>query len=175
MTHERILAVRRVLAFGLDWCVIAAWAGVLLGAVMLAAQGYPPRPATPWASQVIGLLTMTIPVTLYFATCEASRWHGSLGKHVLGLVVTHESGERLSFGSALLRNGLKFVPWEFGHLVAQQAVYSGDAGLPVWVWGAAIVALAVPAWWGVTLIATGHTPYDRWTSTRVVVQRFDVR
>ncbi len=175
MTHERILAVRRVLAFGVDWCVIAAWGGLLFGSVMLATQGDPPRPADPWTAHGIGLLTMTIPVTLYFAICEASTWRASLGKHTLGLVVTRENGDPLSFGSALLRNALKFVPWELGHLVAQQAVYSSDAGLPMSVWGAAIVALALPAWWGVTLIATGQTPYDRWTSTRVAAHRFDVR
>src|SRR5688500_14940033 len=135
MRKEQALALRRLLAFGVDWFVIAAWGGLLFGAVMIATAGHPPRPENPCKAQGIGLLTMTLPVTLYFALCEASALGGSLGKRLLGLVVTRENGGRLSFGSALVRNALKFAPWECGHLVAQQAAFSGDAGFPAWVWG----------------------------------------
>ena len=86
---------------------------------------------------------------------------------ILGLVVSRETGERLLFGSALLRNAVKFVPWEFGHTLAQQAAFSGEAGFPAWVWGPATVALVGPLWWLVAMIATGRTPYDRWASARV--------
>jgi hypothetical protein len=66
----------------------------------------------------------------------------AFGKRMLGLVVSGETGDRLAFGSALLRNGVKFVPWEFGHTVA--------------------------VWWLIAMMATGRTPYDRWASARVV-------
>jgi uncharacterized RDD family membrane protein YckC len=165
LTHPAI-AGRRLLAFAVDWLVVALWGGVLFGAVMMATSGHPPRPENPWKAQMIGLLTMTLPVTLYFSLLESSAWRASIGKRALGLVVSSESGDRLSFGSALLRNAVKFLPWEFGHLVAQQAAFSGEAGLPVWVWGPAIVAFAGPVWWVIALIATGRTPYDRLASAR---------
>jgi uncharacterized RDD family membrane protein YckC len=167
MRRESGVAIRRLLAFAMDWLVVVLWGGVLLGAVMVATGGNPPRPANPWKAQGIGLLMMTMPVTLYFAICESSAMRGSLGKRILGLVVSRETGDRLPFGSALLRNGVKFVPWEFGHTVAQQAVFSGDGGLPTWAWGPAIVAFGGPAWWLIAMMATGRTPYDRWASARV--------
>jgi uncharacterized RDD family membrane protein YckC len=167
MRRERGVAVRRLLAFAMDWLVVVLWGGVLFSAVMVATGGNPPRPASPWKAQGIGFLTMTVPVTLYFALCDSSAMQGSLGKWILGLVVSRETGDRLPFGSALLRNGVKFVPWEFGHTVAQQAVFSGDGGVPTWVWGPAIVAFGGPAWWLIAMMATGRTPYDRWASARV--------
>ena len=163
---KRPIALRRVLAFMIDWLVIVFWAGLLFGVVMTMTGGHPPQPANPWIAQGLGFLTMTLPVTLYFAACESSAMRGSLGKRALGLVVSRETGERLSFPSALGRNAAKFVPWECGHTVAQQAAFSSD-GLPIWVWIPALIALAGPVWWLVALTATGRTPYDRWTSSRV--------
>jgi uncharacterized RDD family membrane protein YckC len=167
MKKERAIAVRRLLAFAVDWLVVVLWGGMLFGVVMLATNGNPPRPENPWKAQAIGLLTMTVPVTLYFALCESSALRASLGKRFLGLVVSRETGGRLSFGSALLRNAVKFVPWEVGHTMAQQAAFSSDGGFPAWVWGLAIVALLGPVWWLVAMIATGRTPYDRWVRARV--------
>lgn len=167
MMKERAIAVRRLFAFAVDWLVVLLWGGVLFGAVMIATSGHPPRPDNPWMAQAISLLTMTVPVTLYFALCESSAFRASLGKRALGLVVSRDTGERLAFASALRRNAIKFVPWELGHTVAQQAVFSGEGGLPVWVWAPAIVALAGPAWWFVSILATGRAPYDRWAFARV--------
>ena len=167
MKTEQTIAVRRLFAFAVDWLFVVLWGGVLFGAVMVATSGEPPRPESPWNAQAIGLLTMTIPVTLYFAFCESSTMRASLGKRALGLVVTQESGGRLLFRSALLRNVVKFVPWEFGHTLAQQAAFSGEGGFPAWVWGPAAVALVGPVWWLVSMIATGRTPYDRWALARV--------
>jgi uncharacterized RDD family membrane protein YckC len=171
MKKERAVALRRLFAFAIDWLVVVLWGGAIFGAVMLATGGQPPRPANPWTAQAIGFLTMTAPVTLYFAICESSRMRASFGKRVLQLVVSRDNGERLPFASALLRNAVKFVPWEFGHMVAQQAIFSGDAGFPTWLWAPAIVAYGGPLWWIVALIATGRTPYDRWASARVVRSR----
>ena len=167
MKKERAIAVRRLLAFAIDWLVVVLWGGVLLAAVMIATSGNPPRPDNPWKAQAIGFLSMTAPVTLYFAFCESSAMRASLGKRILGLVVTREMGGRLLFSSSLLRNALKFVPWELGHTVAQQAGYSTEGGFPAWVWGPAAVSLVGPAWWVVSMIATGRTPYDRWALARV--------
>jgi uncharacterized RDD family membrane protein YckC len=167
MTNTRTIAVRRSLAFALDWMVVVLWGGMLLGGVMIATNGNPPRPENPLAAQAIGLLTMTVPVTLYFALCESSAWRASLGKRALGLVVSRETGGRLPLRSALLRNAVKFVPWECGHALAQQAAFSGEGGFPAWVWGPAAVALIGPVWWLVAMFTTGRTPYDRWTSAMV--------
>jgi len=81
--------------------------------------------------------------------------------------VSRETGGRLSFGPALLRNAVKFTPWEFGHTVVWQAVFSGEEGFPAWVWGPVTIAFVGPVWWLVAIITAGRTPYDRWASARV--------
>ena len=164
----RASARLRLAAFVIDWLVIAAWGGLLLGIVMVVTGGNPPRPGGPWKAQAISLVAMTVPFSLYFALGEASRWRGTLGKHLVGLVVRRRSEQRLSFGRALLRNAIKFVPWEFGHTVAHQAIYASDGGFPLWLWGPVVVAMLGPLWWIVALFATGDTPYDTWTDARVV-------
>jgi uncharacterized RDD family membrane protein YckC len=167
MTREWRITVRRLVAFAVDWLVVVLWAGLLVAVVMTVTGGRPPELPGPWTGQVTGLLAMTAPVTLYFALTESSRMQASLGKRVVGLVVCTEGGGRASFGSALFRTAVKFVPWELGHTVAQQAAFSSDSGLPAWVWGAATVALIGPVWWLAVLVSTGRTPYDRWTATQV--------
>jgi len=168
MMKQRAIAVRRLFAFAVDWLVVLLWGGVLFGAVMIATNGHPSRPENPWAAQAIGFLTMTVPITLYFAICESSALRASLGKRALGLVVSSDTGGRLAFASALRRNAMKFVPWELGHTVAQQAAFSGEGGFPAWVWGPAILALAGPVWWLVAILTTGRAPYDRWALAQVL-------
>jgi uncharacterized RDD family membrane protein YckC len=167
MKEERAVAVRRLLAFAVDWLVLVLWGGVIFGAVMIATGGKPPKLESPWTGQVMSFLIMTVPFTLYFALCESSAMQASLGKRTLGLVVSRETGGRVSFGSALLRNAVKFTPWEFGHTVVWQAVFAGEAGFPAWVWGPATIAFVGPVWWLVAIFATGRPPYDRWASAQV--------
>ena len=72
MKEERGAALRRLLAFAVDWFVLVLWGGVICGAVMIATGGNPPQPESPWTGQAMSLLTMTVPFTLYFALCESS-------------------------------------------------------------------------------------------------------
>jgi uncharacterized RDD family membrane protein YckC len=163
-----VTALRRIGAFCIDWLVIALWGGLLFGIVMLASGGNPRPPAGPWAGQLLGLLTMTLPVVLYFTVCESAPMRGTLGKRALGLIVVDVEGQRLRPSAALLRNALKFLPWEFGHLVAQQSIHSGPEGFPAWVWLPALIAFGGPAWWVAALALRGRTPYDRISGSRVV-------
>jgi len=165
--QDRALAARRLSAFAVDWLVVMLWAGTVFGVVMIATGGRPRPPGGAWSAQGLAFTTMTLPVLVYYALCESSVLRASLGKRALGLVVGGEQVERLSFASALLRSAVELAPWELGHTVAHQAAFSGEGGLPAWVWGPATIAAFVPMWWLASLIATGRTPYDRWTRTRV--------
>lgn len=167
MSSTQSIAVRRLLAFTVDWFVVLVWGAVLFGVVTIVTNGNLPQPTSAWQAQGIGLLAMTLPITLYFAVCEASPMRASLGKRCLGLVISGETGGRLSFGAALARNAIKFVPWELGHVVAHQAVFSADGGLETWGHGAVALAGAVPCWWLAAMLRTGRAPYDRWTKAWV--------
>ena len=134
---------------------------------MLATDGKPQRLSGPWIAEAIGMLAVTVPFTLYFTLCECSKRRATLGKRVCALEVRRRSGEPLSFGRAFARNALKFLPWECGHMAGQQASFSGDAGMPVWVWVPAVISAIRPLWWIISLVVSGDTPYDRWVGARV--------
>lgn len=160
--------MRRLFALALDWLVIAAWGAVVFGAVWAFTSGQLPADIDPWKGQVVGFLAMTLPVTSYFALLERSKARASLGKRLVGLQVVDTAGGSLPLGRSLLRNAIKFMPWECGHLVAHQAISSGDAGPSTWVYVPMAVAFGVPLWWFVALLVTGQTPYDRWARARVI-------
>ena len=122
---------------------MALWGGLLFGVILLLSRGSPRAVSNPWTAQAIGFLSMTLPVTLYFSIMEGSKGGATLGKRIVGLRVFTICGERISFSRALLRNGLKFVPWELGHLVAQQAFYSGDREISTWVYGPLVFSVAL--------------------------------
>lgn len=63
-------------------------------------------------SQFIATFTTTIPITLAFAWLDY-KYAGSLGKHFAGLRLRFKEA---SFGRSLLRNVIKFLPWQFGHM-----------------------------------------------------------
>jgi uncharacterized RDD family membrane protein YckC len=161
------MPARRLLAFSVDWLVIVVWGAVLFGVVMIATAGNVPRPDSPWHAQGIGFLTMTVPVVLYFSASESSVARASVGKRVFGLIVSGATGGQLSFGTALLRNAIKFAPWECGHTVAHQAVFSGGETMATWVWAPAALALAGPVAWVVGIVVTERAPHDYLTGTRV--------
>jgi uncharacterized RDD family membrane protein YckC len=50
-----------------------------------------------------------VAATLYFAFMEASKYQGTLGKIVMGIKVTDQNGQRVSFSKALLRNLSKLI------------------------------------------------------------------
>jgi len=159
--------LRRLVAFAIDWVVIAAWGGLIFGLVMLFSNGDPQAFPNPWVSQGVGIFSMTLLVTLYFAVLESSRFRASFGKVVVGLRVGTSHGESLTLRRSLLRTVFKFLPWELGHLVAQQAIFSGISGVPVWVYLPMCLSLGLPLWWVGSLLLKGEAPYDDWVGARV--------
>lgn len=56
------------------------------------------------------LLTVSLPMWLYFTFAESSRFGATLGKRLLRLRVTDDDGGRLGRGRALLRTIVKLFP-----------------------------------------------------------------
>ena len=113
---------------------------------------------------------MTLPVILYFSLCEASAWRASIGKKLLPLQLSAKHAERVPFFRILLRNVVKFAPWEVGHMVANQAIFSASE-VPGWVYVPMLLSLALPLWWVISIFMKGATPYDRLSGTRVTFFR----
>ena len=169
ITSKKHIAFRRFLAFGIDWLVIVVWAGALFGIVMLGYSGQPPSPSGPWIGQAIGFVSMTLPVIFYFSICETSAWKATLGKRILSLRVAGSRTDRMPFSRILLRNLVKFAPWELGHLVAQQAIFSSSSSIPNWVFAPMVLAFIIPLWWVISIYVRGDSPYDQIMGIRVTL------
>ncbi len=157
----------RVVAFAIDWVVIVAWGGILFGLVMWFSNGDLKPFSSPLVAQGVGFLSMTLPVILYFGILESSRFRASIGKLIVGLRVASSQGGSLTFRQSFMRTAIKFAPWELGHLVAQQAMFSANGGVPVWVYLPMILSFALPIWWVGSLLLKEEAPYDVWVGARV--------
>jgi hypothetical protein len=88
---------------------------------------------SPITGQLIGFITLTLPVVAYSYLTEKSAWKGTVGKRVQKLIVSTD--QNIS-GNILLRNILKYLPWELAHTGVQWTIYyaSKEIETPLWVW-----------------------------------------
>jgi uncharacterized RDD family membrane protein YckC len=169
-------AWRRLAAFGVDYVAIAAYIGLLtaVGFGVRAAfsldVGMPATLRGRLLGHLIGLLTLTLPVTLYFALFEGSARQATPGKRALGLCVTTLTEEPMSRGRALARTAVKFAPWELAHTALRHTPGWPLRPEPTLLHGAAYAGSLLLAGWYVASLFLGdrRTPYDRVAGTRVV-------
>ena len=160
---------RRVAAWMLDYLVIAAYL-VVLTAASLGVLATPASPALnaalarPFTAELVGFLALTTPVVLYFALLEASTWQATLGKRALGIVVAGPAGGRLTIARALLREAMRFLPWELSHaIIWRLALSTAKTSFPAWAGvGFTLVYLLVFAYLVTLFFGSQHrTLYDR--------------
>lgn len=82
----------------------------------------------PWQGQLLGVVSLTLPVVSYFAFSE---WlaGATLGKHLLSLRVAELSGNRLTLPRSLVRSGVKFLPWEISHTALYRVIQPDTSAL----------------------------------------------
>ena len=69
-------------------------------------------------TELYTLLTISLPVWLYFVCFEQSIWQATIGKRVMKLqVVNRADGHRIGLGQSLVRTVVKLLPWELAHVV----------------------------------------------------------
>lgn len=69
-----------------------------------------------WFYVAYSLLTVSLPVWLYFAGYEAGDDRSTFGKRWLGITVTGSDGGEISFARALARTFFKLLPFEIAHI-----------------------------------------------------------
>jgi uncharacterized RDD family membrane protein YckC len=115
MTPQLATAGKRLVAFALDYLVIAGYIVVLSIVSSLIWQSIGGVPDTThggaWRYDLLAFVTLVLPVILYFALSEASRSRATLGKRRLGLRVETPDGHPLSRSRSLLRSALKHGSW----------------------------------------------------------------
>jgi uncharacterized RDD family membrane protein YckC len=88
-----------------------------------------------WIFVLLGLAVLV--TWLYHALMESSAWQATVGKRVVGLIVTDMAGQPISFARASGRHFAKFIsnliPFEFGYIMAaftekRQALHDMIAG-----------------------------------------------
>ena len=171
--HARASPLDRLIAFAADYVVIAVYASLLTMTSFLVGMDEIAPPLTLTGRLMnhgFAFLSLTLPVILYFSVMECGDPSASLGKRLRGLQVTGPDGGRPGFARALLRNAVKFTPWELAH-AAIWYVPGRPFIDPMPPANLAVCGLAIglALLWATSLLsASGRTPYDRLTGTRVV-------
>lgn len=82
----------------------------------------------PLAADVAVTLLTVVPYLVYLTTTEAGKTHATWGKRRVGLALDDPSGS-ITFGQVLVRNTVKVLPWQLGHMSAMRFAMT-DAPTP---------------------------------------------
>lgn len=165
MNRVRAFA-KRAAGMVIDAGAILAWAALL--AVISLSAGLEVSGWPRWGLYLQAVLTLTVPVVLAASALEA-RFGWTPGKVVTGLRVAGSGEPRPRFGAALIRNAIKYLPWELAHigiwLTPGQPFVSPPGQASILAWGASYSILGVQ----LLLVAlTGRGLHDRIARTRVM-------
>jgi uncharacterized RDD family membrane protein YckC len=121
-------------------------------------------------TELYTLLTISLPIWLYFALCEQSKWQATLGKRLLKLRVVDELNyTRIRFPRSLLRTLVKLLPWEIAHL-------SNNLPKPIWFvpepeFRAGFMVVCILLFGYVAMVGLSekkHGPHDRLARTLIL-------
>lgn len=165
--------IRRSLAWIIDYGIIASYAtGLFLVTRLLISITHWEPINDPFNGQVVGFLTLTLPVIIYSYLTEKGIWCGTVGKKLLKLVVLTDHNNRAR--NILLRNILKYLPWELAHTGVHWVVYytSNNMEVPTWTWLLLILPqLIVIIYFASILLSKGETSiYDKFSNTRIAIR-----
>lgn len=171
----------RIRAFAWDYLVVLGYLVALTGIGLLLTFG---AAGPAWAefmddpvrADLVAFVCAVLPVVLYFALSEGLGAGATWGKRRVGLVVMAIGwGSPPHPGRALVRNGLKFLPWQMSHTamfhIPGFPAATGEP--PTWsvvVLGAAWFLVAVYLV-GLTRLGGYRPLYDRVAGTAVVRKR----
>ncbi|MCI5047390.1 MAG: RDD family protein [Aquisalinus sp.] len=174
MAHESYApALKRIMAFAADYAVLGVYVA-LLTALSFALMGTDTAPPETRLDKVIAQLlafaTLTLPVILYFSLMESTGNGGTLGKRLLRIKVMRSSGGKTGLPRALMRNVLKFLPWEIAHTAIWQVPGRPFVDEMPWPNLLACVGAIICALWYMSSLfrADKRSFYDKVAGTKVV-------
>ncbi|MDP9026729.1 MAG: RDD family protein [Actinomycetota bacterium] len=156
----------RVLGTLIDLACMLPWLGVVAAAGALLFVTGVTRGVDDATGNLVGFITLIVPITVAAAGFDQSARHATPGKRRLRLRVVSESGGP-GFTRALVRNVIKYaLPWELAH-TAVFALVGSTTAPPLWVAVVLAAAYGIPIVSLVLLIATGRPLHDRVARTSV--------
>ncbi|MCC6462450.1 MAG: RDD family protein [Saprospiraceae bacterium] len=166
---------KRILAFLIDYLLIAGYAALLLGLSLLVFRGRAQMPelgSDPVFGQLIGALSLTLPVFAYFFLSESGYRRATFGKRCLRIKV--EVDELYPAKNVLVRTIFKLLPWEIAHTGVHWLLYFVQRAedVPPWVWALLIAPQTLVFFYGITILMSGgeSSLYDRIAGTRIIPQ-----
>lgn len=160
------MILRRILAAIIDYAIITVY-GLILFVITYIID--PPELGAV-SGQIVGFLSLTLPVVLYFILFEKSDAQGSIGKQISGLKVS--SKDLLKNSRIVLRNVLKFLPWEIAHTGIHWMFYYERHGIsnPFWIWILLIVPQAIALIYFISIFwSKGKSSMYDWASGTIII------
>jgi uncharacterized RDD family membrane protein YckC len=137
----------RLVAVGWDYLVIVAWLA-LLAVVFVPLYLAGVRPfdglSTVGIDLLISVLTV-LPAGAYLTMGEAGRRQATWGKRRAGLVVTTTTGKRPGAARIVVRNAVKLLPWQCGHMAVSRLAGGHEvvAAMPLLVAAYALAGVSI--------------------------------
>lgn len=162
--------VARVRSWLLDWLVVGAWLGVLavlglaLRPLLPSDEAGPATMGTLLTADLLITVATVLPYLLYLALTESSPRRATLGKRWADLRVAAADGSSPVTGAVWVRNLVKVLAWQLGHLGFTRAMFETQVGLGIGLSVAGTLlglACALPA------LVGGRGIHDRIAGTRV--------
>ncbi len=166
------LAFRRFIAYMLDFIFLAIAIFVFqFGLSNLI--GFPSSKylTTSWQIYTWVLLSVSLPIYLYFILLERSGRQATLGKTISRIKVESGNGSMISMRQSILRNFIKIaIPWEITHISVHfpKPLFNAiEPNIPLWIYAVDIILLVYLL---VFLLTKGKmTIHDHFSNTRVLI------
>lgn len=122
-----------------------------------------------WNMELYVLLTISLPVWLYFIYFDSNRSKGMVGKRIMKLAVLNMENQRIGPGRSFQRTFLKLSPWEIAHIgiIFPTPIYFADEpGIRLLT--IAGILLFVSFMFSILLDAEGRAIYNRITGVKEI-------
>lgn len=120
--NNKISFSTRVKELFIDWFVISVYLVCLFIVFILfykwVLNGIPTF--THIESQITAFISSILPIILLFTYLDYNG--GSIGKRKMNLTLAYKNK---NYSSALVRNIIKFLPWQLGHMGTIKGIYTG--------------------------------------------------
>ena len=127
-TEQKVAPLKmRFKALCIDYLCIVVYLVLLFGVAMICYKilfdDFPQFSALQ--SQLIAFVTSVLPVFVWFAIMESKGEFKSFGKRIVGIQVKYVKYGNNPIKSSILRNALKFLPWQLAHMAVIDGIYEG--------------------------------------------------
>jgi uncharacterized RDD family membrane protein YckC len=126
---------RRLVSWWWDYLAILAWLAITALVLGLPnAAGWidlEPVWSRPIAADLVLTLITVVPYFLYLVATESGPAHATWGKRRSQLIVEGTDGSPAQPRRIVVRNLVKVLPWQFGHMAAMRFVTGEQLGLAV--------------------------------------------